>query len=239
MGTVASLIVPDELPSPDCLAALERVFAEDDEVFSLYRPDSELSRLARAELALAGASQTIRERYAEANEWRLQTHGAFTPHRPDGIIDLSGIVKAASIEQAVAVLRASGTTDALLDVGGDACVLGSRRGEPWNAGIVDPMDRTSLLCRVDLQGEWSAIATSGIAERGDHVWRTGPEIYTQVTVLAADIVTADVLATAILSGGPEMCDEATDRWNVDVLTVGRNGELTMSARVRAATARLR
>nr|WP_179580880.1 FAD:protein FMN transferase [Leifsonia psychrotolerans] len=239
MGTVASLICADELPSVGCLAAVARVFTDHDELFSLYRPNSELSRLARGEITLAQTSADVRDCYAQANDWRLQTNGAFTAHRPDGLIDLSGIVKAASISRAADVLHGFGVTDALLDVGGDALALGTRHGRPWRAGIVDPADATALLCSVDFHGEWAAVATSGTAERGEHVWRTGPDVYRQVTVLAADIVTADVLATAVLSGGPEMRDDATDRWNVDVLTVDRDGELTLSARLRDLTAQPR
>ena len=36
---------------------------------------------------------------------------------------------------------------------------------------------------------------------------------------AADIVTADVLATAIVAGGLPMLDRATDGWDIEVLAV--------------------
>ena len=256
MGTVASLVFAGPLPDPACLAAIEQVFRDDDQTFSLYRPNSPLSRIARGELTLgaaSAASAAIREAYAAANDWRLHTNGAFTPHRPDGVIDLSGIVKARSMARAEQVLRDFDVTDAILDVGGDAVAHGTVAGGPWMAGIVDPHERTVLLCRVPLgsiplcgiplgsipvgrlsrDGGWSAIATSGTSERGDHVWGLRPRMYSQVTVLAADIVTADVLATAILAGGPEMCSDALDRWDIDVLTVDLGGELTVSDRLRS------
>jgi thiamine biosynthesis lipoprotein len=73
-------------------AAVERVFAGLDEQFSLYRPDSEASRLARGEITLRKASAELQDRYADAAGWRLLTGGAFTPERPDGVLDLSGII---------------------------------------------------------------------------------------------------------------------------------------------------
>ena len=42
---------------------------------------------------------------------------------------------------------------------------------------------------------------------------------------AADIVTADVLATAIVAGGLPMLDRATDGWDIEVLAVRAGGEL--------------
>ena len=100
MGTVISLTVPaGAVPGTAAgadggldaaAAAVERVFAGLDETFSLYRPDSEASRLARGELSLREASAAMRDRYAEALSWRLTTEGAFSPERPDGVLDLSG-----------------------------------------------------------------------------------------------------------------------------------------------------
>jgi hypothetical protein len=48
-----------------------------------------------------------------------------------------------------------------------------------------------------------ALATSGTAERVDHIWRLpgGQDGFVQVSVAAADIVTADVLAAAIVGAG--------------------------------------
>ena len=67
---------------------------------------------------------------------------------------------------------------------------------------------------------------------GEHVWRQGAADFRQVTVTASDIVTADVLATAILSGGRATRDAVTDRWDVDVLTVDQEGALDVTPRLR-------
>jgi thiamine biosynthesis lipoprotein len=250
MGTVISLTIPavtvqETATSPDggldaATAAVERVFSRLDETFSLYRPDSEASRLARGELSLREASAGMRDRYADALSWRLMTEGAFSPERPDGVLDLSGIVKGYAIGQAGEALRSRGITDWCLNAGGDVLVMGSPvpgSGVSWAAGIVDPQDRSALLsaCQLSGSGTLRAVATSGSAERGDHIWTVGSHSaeFSQVSVAAADIVTADVLATAIVAGGTTMLHRATDSWEIEVLAVRRDGELFATPGFRA------
>lgn len=256
MGTVISLTVPagavpetvgGEGGLDAASAAVERVFAGLDETFSLYRPDSEASRLARGELSLRDSSAAMRDRYAEALGWRLRTEGAFSPERPDGVLDLSGLIKGYAIGQAGEALRSRGITDWCLNAGGDVLVMGSPvpgSGTAWAAGVVDPLDRSALLAAYELGGPGPrcALATSGSAERGDHIWAAGAGSRTagssgagfaQVSVAAADIVTADVLATAIVAGGTAMLHRATDGWEIDVLAVRRNGELLATPGFRA------
>lgn len=50
-------------------------------------------------------------------------------------------------------------------------------------------------------------------------------MFRQVSVVAADIVTADVLATAIVAGGLQILNRATDGWDIEVLAVRAGGEL--------------
>jgi thiamine biosynthesis lipoprotein len=240
MGTVIGLTLPVSSPAEGqpgfdeltaATAVVERLFRDLDEKFSLYRQDSEASRLARGELTLPRASAQLRERYAEAHEWRLRTEGAFTPERPDGVLDLSGIIKGHAIREAGTSLLALGRHDWCLNAGGDVLVSGSPHPgttTPWKAGIVDPADRRTLITGYALGANrlHSAIATSGSAERGEHIWRVGSgSEFVQVSVAAADIVSADVLATAIVSGGTPMLDRAADNWDVAVLAIRADGSM--------------
>ena len=245
MGTVVSLTVAsttwadaavDELES--AVEVVEGIFADLDVTFSLYRGGSEASRLARGELALAYASETLQDLYIEASDWRLATEGAFTAERPDGTLDLSGIVKAHAVREASLSLGALGLRDWCLNAGGDVLVSGSpvpATREPWLAGVVDPLDRQALLSAFPLES-FSALATSGSAERGEHIWAVGGRRaeFAQVSVAAADIVTADVLATAIVAGGTRTLDQAVDKWGVGVLAVNADGTLLATPEFRAA-----
>ena len=222
MGTVASI----DVDRPIDLTRVRAAFSEVDDRFSLYRADSELSRIADGRLSLPRASSTLIASYERALEWRSATGGLFSPHRPDGVLDLNGIVKAEAIERGGRMLDSMGSLVWSINVGGD--ILVRSRDEPWATGVTDPQDARALLASVDLGPRRRALASSGSAQRGDHIWRGG-EItvphFAQVSVLADDIVTADVLATAVVAGGPHALDELASKFDIDVLAVGRDGSL--------------
>ena len=230
MGTAVSLRFRGSEVPTEALLAVESVFAALDDRYSLYKPDSELSRIASGELTLPEASADLLDTYARAMDWRLQTGGAFTPHRPDGVIDLSGVVKAIAIERAADELESAGVRDWILNAGGDVmCSRATTDTQAWSVGIVDPTRRTELLTSLALTGTRRACATSGNAERGDHIWKTQSATeFAQVTVLADDILTADVLATAIIAGGEETLELACRSWSIDVLAVEGSGALRMT-----------
>ena len=240
MGTVASLDLPVG-PNADAVArVIEDIFSAADNRFSLYLADSELSRIADGRLRMTNASEEIRSAYAAATFWRLLTDGAFSPNRPDGIVDLNGIVKANAIDEAGRALSSFGFADWSLNVGGDMLCSGAQPdGARWTTGIVDPTNHSALACAIELRDDRRAIATSGSAERGDHIWRgattTVPE-FLQVTVVANDIITADVLATAIVAGGTLTLDLATTKWPIDVFAVRTDGRYVATPGVRVALA---
>jgi FAD:protein FMN transferase len=231
MGTVASLTVESVGDTVVDVTAVHDVFDHYDALYSLYKPESELAQISVGRLALQDASDELRETYALALEWRAATHGEFSPHRPDGVIDLSGVVKALAIQDAGRTLTQSGAHNWCLNVGGDVLVSGLGGAHaPWSVGIVDPLDRGELITSAVLQGSRHACATSGSAERGDHIWTVGaaPTVFLQATVVANDIVTADVLATAIIAGGPGTLDQICATWDIDAMTVDHEGELRMT-----------
>lgn len=231
MGTVVSLVV-DDGAAPEVLREVEAVFAAFDERFSLYRPSSELSRIADGRLALTYASAPLLDAYEQAVRWRALTGDAFTPHRPDGVVDLTGIVKALAIAEAGSVLDRAGAVRWNLNCGGDI-LLRQGADDTTVAGIVDPYHPDRLLTAVEIAGTRRSIATSGVAERGEHIWGRR-DAFDQVTVVADDIVAADVLATAILAGGTGTCDDVTASMDVDVLAVRRDGGVVATPGVRLA-----
>ncbi len=262
MGTIVSLRLGDRDDVRAGRALVEPVFRRWDERFSLYREDSELSRIARGNIRLTEASEHVRGCYALALEWRDRTNGVFTPHRADGVIDLSGVVKALAIAEAGEALTAQGLLNWSINAGGDVLVSGEpgdrfdgwefadgavptghRVAAPavasirteWVVAIVDPFDRDGVLASVPLRHPLRAVATSGSAERGEHIWTplTGEmSPFRQVSVFAADIVTADVLATAIVAGGEATLNEVTARFAIEVLTVVRGGQMLATPGLR-------
>ena len=267
MGTIVSLRVTEaatvlgDTAQVDAAQLVETVFRRWDEQFSLYQADSELSRVARGDVRLTEASASLRNCYALALDWRDRTQGVFTPHRADGVIDLSGVVKALAIAEAGRALRRSGLTNWSINAGGDVLVggepgdrfaagesadratpLGTSGPAPaavnvpaeWVVAIVDPADRGDVIARVPLRHPLRAVATSGSAERGEHIWTARNDLspFRQVSVFAADIVTADVLATAIVAGGAATLADMTTRFAIDVLAVLRDGQLLATPGLR-------
>lgn len=236
--------------SPATAQGIEAAFTEREERFSLYR-DSEARRVARHELPLDAASARFRATYWEAIDWGLRTDGAFTPHHPAGHIDLSGIVLALALDEAGEVLTAAGHRDWVINAGGDLWRHGRAPvGEPWIRGLVDPAsllgtgspdpvrldrpERPALLDRY-APDHRRAIATSGGNDHGEQVWRLfGDTTFSRVSVAADDIVTAEVLATAILAGGETTLELALAQWDIDVLATGRGGRTWATPSVRAA-----
>ena len=145
---------------------------------------------------------------AIAERAKAESGGAFDVRRPgpDGavVLDPSGVVKGWAVQRAAVPLLALDDTDVCLSAGGDmVCHVAVAEREPWSVGIEDPHDPTRVLAVVPVRR--GAVATSGHAHRGHHVVdaRTGrpPEDIASVTVVAADLVTADVDATAAYAMG--------------------------------------
>lgn len=211
MGTVVSLRIPDthEHSRGPAVEGVTRVIDSLEREYSLYMDDSPISQLARGEVTLESMSADFRDTYSRAIEWRNDTGGAFTPHRGDGVIDLSGIVKADAIAAGAVVLRAHGITHFSLNFGGDIIVAGDAR--TWPIAIGHPTDTLGIVATVELNSTWCAIATSGTGDRGEHIWRSvtsGPRIV-GATVVSDDIVASDVWATAIISGGHDAATSAS------------------------------
>jgi len=183
----------------EAMAALQDV----DRVFSTYRPDSFVSRLARGEVTLDDCPPEVAEVLALGELARLQSHGAFDVRRA-GVLDPSGVVKGWAVERATRPLRALPDTDVCLSAGGDlVCHVAGLASPDWRIGIEDPHDPTRVLAVVPVRN--GAVATSGLAHRGGHVVdaRTGavPDAIASVTVVHDDLTWADIDATAAFALG--------------------------------------
>src|SRR5262245_55005917 len=117
MGTTVSIDVRDEGFDPAALDAALDVLRELEARFSTYRPDSEIRRLERGELALADAHPDVREVLDACAVLRAESDGAFDAWR-DGSLDPSGYVKGWAAERAADVLRDRGARHFALNLGG-------------------------------------------------------------------------------------------------------------------------
>jgi thiamine biosynthesis lipoprotein len=210
MGTVVSLQIRDQgtnRPALDEAVDAAVAYLRDVEArFSTYRPDSEVSRLARGEIREAECSEDVRYVLALCDNLRRTSDGFFDIRHAgrDGGLDPSGLVKGWAVEEAALVLERSGFRRFAINAGGDVVVRGEPApGEPWRVGIRHP-DRADRLAAV-LGLRDCAVATSGAYERGDHIRdpRTGRPAsgLLSISVVGPSLAWADAYATAAFAMG--------------------------------------
>jgi thiamine biosynthesis lipoprotein len=174
-----------------------------DTTFTTYDESSYVRRLARGEVAVGDCPAQVGEVVEMCERYRDETDGWFDPWAGPVGFDPSGLVKGWSVQLASDRLVSRGFTRHCVNGGGDVAARGRPSGAPsWGVGIVDPFDNASLVVAVRVVDE--AVATSGVAERGRHVWRRDGTPATElasVTVLDPDLIRADVLATSALAMG--------------------------------------
>lgn len=195
-------------------ATVAAVLERWERTFSLFRPESELSRVNRSSARVLAVSPFFASTLELALDVADETDGLVDPtlcgrrreiilsgrmlSRPPGLaLDLNGVVKALALDEAVATLDGPG----FVSVGGDLAVQGQ----------VDVELPASGAIRVVSGG----LATSGTTSRGAHLvdaatGRTSESRWQQVTASGATCLAADVAAKAgFLLGedGPEWLDQ--------------------------------
>lgn len=185
------------------------VFERWEAAFSLFRHDSELSRVNRSPSAVVAVSPLLASALEVALDVAADTDGLVVPafgdirlrgallSRPVGLeLDLNGVVKALAVDEAASRLDGHG----FVSCGGDLAVRG-----PVDVGL--PGGGAVLVVE-------GGLATSGTATRGRHLLdpRTGEPSespWSQVTVSGSSCLAADAAAkAAFLLGhdGPEWLD---------------------------------
>jgi thiamine biosynthesis lipoprotein len=137
-------------------------------------------------------------------------------------ITLGGIAKGYAVDRCVAVLRARGFSDFMMQAGGDMYIAGKKGSEPWVVGIRDPRGPPNTLFAV-APIEDHSFSTSGDYERGfvkdgiryHHIidTRTGQPAHASrsVTVRAKDAFTADAWSKVMFIMGPKEALELIKR----------------------------
>jgi thiamine biosynthesis lipoprotein len=222
MGTVVSFDVPVTARHDGSLDAAVRWLHWVDRVFSPFRPDSDISLLADAEVTVDACAPEVAE-VIEACAFVRELSGGYFTASPGGRFDPSGYVKGWAVERAADILSAAGSVSHLVNGGGDVqCVggrpvpsppgapgAGTQAGDgtqaPWRVGIADP-HRPGRLALV-VEATDCAIATSGTVERGAHIidpLAGCPAAgLASLTVVGPSLALADACATAAFAMGPD------------------------------------
>lgn len=219
-------------------AAVAGVLERWEAAFSLFRPESELSRANRSPARVLAVSRLFASALEIALDVAAETDGLVDPtlcgrwrevvlsgrllSRPPGLtLDLNGVVKSLAVDEAVGTLDGPG----FVSVGGDLAVRG-------------PVD-VSLPAGGAIRVVAGGLATSGTASRGAHLVDPATGLpsesrWEQVTASGATCLAADVAAkTGFLLGerGPRWLDER----GVPGRFVGVDGEIVENEAWAGAT----
>ena len=158
-GTMIRIDVRDAIDE-HALDALWAWFQRVDDLFSTWRDDSEISRLARGELELEETSPEVRAVLELCEQVKLTSRGAFdiafaaaadVPDRPGRCpIDPTGLVKGWAVDRAAELLVAHGASNFAINAGGDILVRGPARPD-----VVAGRDPASVAARQDGRGRRS------------------------------------------------------------------------------------
>ncbi len=226
MGTAVTMAfrspVTDDLVD-GAYARIEQIEAS----FSTFRPDSEISRISRGDLAESDASAEVQGVLQSCASLRVRTNGwfEFEPMDKDGRrLDPAGYVKGWAVEQAMDSLTASGIADVFISAGGD--IVARSSSAPWRIGIQHPHDQTATAATLLISNE--AVATSGLYERGAHIWgKTGSPIagLLSVTVVGPELGIADAAATALFAAGDSLTPVLSRFPGYEALVITDNDEV--------------
>ncbi len=236
MGTVVTIDVYGEptLSASHASSLMERAstsLCEADEVFSIWKPDSPMSRLRRGEITIPTAPPQVAEVLDLCATARERSGGWFDPWALSGGVDPTGYVKGWAAQRALAALEDPAVMGAIVNAAGDIASFGGlTRSQGFRFGIVNPFATREILCVVNGAG---ALATSGTYERGLHLIdpHTG-SARTKVasaSVTGPDLGLADALATAVAVAGQMGLTMIDDIDGYDAMIVTPEGTLQWTA----------
>jgi FAD:protein FMN transferase len=157
-------------------------------------------------------------------------------------VDLGGIAKGYAVDRAIAVLRQHGIEHASVNAGGDLRLLGDRQGRPWRIAIQHPRQADQVLAIIPAADQ--AVITSGDYERFffaeglryhhllDPISGFPASASQSVTVVAAEAMLADALATAAFIMGPADGLPLIESFGAEGLVVDRAGLIHLSSGLR-------
>jgi thiamine biosynthesis lipoprotein len=165
--------------------------------------------------------------------------------RPGVRIHLGGIGKGYAVDRGVALLRAAGLRDFMIQAGGDLYVAGSAGGEPWRLGIQDPRGPGgSHFASLELSD--ATFSTSGDYER--FFEQSGVRYHhlldpdtgqpargcRSVTIVTREAVAADGLSTGVFILGPDRGMALIERLpDVEGVIVTADNQVLVSSGLRA------
>ena len=175
-----------------------------DHQFSVYKADSEISRINQGKLKHSEYSADMTEIFKLCAETKMLSRGYFNIDRK-GKLDPSGLVKGWAILKASQILDAKKLNNYFIEAGGDIQSHGlNSQQQPWTVGIRNPFNINEIVKKISLKN--IGVATSGTYFRGQHIYnpQDRDRYITDVislSVIGPNIYEADRFATAAFAMG--------------------------------------
>lgn len=169
--------------------------------------------------------------------------------KPGMSLDLGGIAKGYAADKAVFALKAAGAVKAIVNLGGNIAVIGSKgNGEPWNIGVQAPFAPRNAYAGI-IKAADEAVVSSGPYERNfeqDGVFyhhildpRTGYPAQSDLlgaTAAAASSITADALATTCFILGRQQAlsfmQSLPEEFAGEALLIGRDNSISATPKLQ-------
>jgi len=163
-------------------------------------------------------------------------------------LDFGGNAKGLALDIAMQQLQGAGIKNAIVNIGGDMRVIGTKNQQAWRIGIQNPDSPDTPIAMIELAGNESVV-TSGTYQRFfewkgqqfSHILNpnTGKpaQSFASVTVVHQDATTADSAATALLIAGHKHWKKIAQQMGVEnVFIIDREGQtfqtLSMTKRLQ-------
>ena len=245
MGTIASVRIASRVDGGRALASIaacQESLKADERRLSHFARDSEISRRLRGEAIPACAEREIDDVLEGCHRLEIESGGVFKATNPTtGAVDTAGFVKGYSMGKAAERMRALGVHDFVFSVGGDTVCAGSPdERRPWRVAVADPRAPNAVAAILELRD--AAVATSGTAERGQHIWCFGKPVRSPLlsfTVTGPDILAADAYATIGFAMGEAGIEWVTDHAGYSSIALGLDGSLRGDAQLVRGSSRVR
>jgi len=226
MGTVFSFAFGAPVDAAT-IRAVEDELDRLDRVFSTYRPDSEISVLAAGGRTVASCSDEVREVLARCAEAGELTCGSFSAVH-SGRLDPTGLVKGWAVARAAQLLAHAGSSCHVVNGGGDVLVVADPAvDEEWRIGVSDGWTG-AIVATIAAHGV--AVATSGNCERPglivDPLTGRPALALRSVSVIGADIVMADAVATAAVAMGERALAWLEELPGYEAVVIAADGALS-------------
>ena len=177
----------------------------------------------------------------------IQFNGlTLSSRNPNVQLDFGGNAKGLALDIAMHQLKTAGIENAIVNIGGDLRVIGSKNHQAWRIGIQNPNtvngksttnQSAQPIAMVELIGDESLV-TSGTYQRFfewqgqtfSHILdpNTGrpAQSFASVSVLHKDATTADTAATALLIAGPDRWQAVAKKMGIEhVFIIDRAGQI--------------